>query len=287
MARGHDPLVQGRRLRGELRRLRKEAKKTQREVAEALEWSASKVIRIETGAVGISMTDLRALLAHYGHQSGPYVEDLVEAARDSRREPWWHEYRELLDPQFLELLGYESTASIIREFHPLLVPGLLQTREYAEAYFKELDVDVAGDARTIEARMERQKILEEDDRPEMFFVLDEAVVRRRVGGTEVMVDQLRHLLDIAHEPNITLQIVDFKAGAHSGLAGPFIIFELSDGEFIVFLETAGPDYLIRDAVQHSTTYLERFYHLEHIAHAASDTEAILNEIIEEMLQGKD
>jgi transcriptional regulator with XRE-family HTH domain len=282
MVRGHDPLVQGRRLRGELRRLRKDAGLTQREVAKALEWSNSKLIRIETGAVGISITDLRALLAHYGHQDSPYVEDLEIAARDSRRSPWWHEYRDILDPQYQELLGYESTATLIREFNPLLIPGLLQTKEYAEAFFKELGVEISKDARSIQARLEHQKLLNEKDRPEMFFILDESAVRRRVGDTDVMRAQLEHLRNVSQMSNITIQIIEFDAGAHSGLAGPFIVFELSDGEFVVFLETAGPDYLIRDSAEQSSTYLERFYNLEHIALSKEDTGAMLDEIIEKM-----
>jgi transcriptional regulator with XRE-family HTH domain len=292
MVRGRDPLFQKRRLRGELRRLRGEASLTQREVAEALHWSPSKVIRIETGATGISVTDLRALLARYGVSDPAYIEDLETAALDSRRSPWWQEYEDVLDPQYQALLGFESAAIIIREFNPLLIPGLLQTREYAEAYFKELGVDLAVDARTIEARLEHQKLLEEDDRPEMFFILDEAAIRRRIGGSTVMADQLRHLVELAQRPRISIQVIDFGAGAHSGLAGPFIVFELSSyqgdsggDEYIVFLETAGPDYLIRDSPEQSSTYVERFLKLEQVAHSTEDTIAIINETIEQILQG--
>jgi transcriptional regulator with XRE-family HTH domain len=295
MARGHDPLFQRRRLRGELRRLRARAKETQRDAAQALEWSPSKLIRIETGAVGVSITDLRAMLAHYGVTDKQRIEDLVESARASRRPAWWSKYRDLMDPKFQELLGFEGSASIIRAFNPLLVPGLLQTEDYARALIEEqmdvqeLEADPGRADRIVQARLERQALLVGDDSPQMFFILDEAVLRRRVGGTQTMLGQLQHLKELALRPRIDLQVVSFNVGAYSGLWGPFVVFELDDyqdefthGEIIVFLENAGADYLIRDDPEQSTLYVERFFRLEQIASPKGDAEKVLDSVIEQM-----
>lgn len=295
MARGHDPMYQRRRLRSALRRLRDQAGETQREAAHALEWSPSKLIRIETGAVGISITDLRALLAHYGVIDNELIAELEEAARDSRRQTWWSKYRHMLDPQFQELLGFESSATIIRDFNPLLLPGLVQTEDYARELIKAQLDDQQREANPdlennlVQARLERQRLLADEDHPEMFFILDEAVLRRRIGGAQTMVRQLEHLKALARRPGFNLQVVSFETGAYSGLWGPFVVFELvgdrvdsASDEVVVFLENAGADYLIRDNPEQSSRYVERFLKLENLASRKEDIEKVLDDIIAQM-----
>ena len=131
-SRAETPLGEHRRLMVELRQARDGLKQTQREVAEALEWSTSKLIRIENGSVGISVTDLRALLLHYGVTEQVHVERLVGMARASKKSMWWHEFREYLPQQFATFLGLEASASTIRQFQGLLVPGLLQSQSYIQ-----------------------------------------------------------------------------------------------------------------------------------------------------------
>lgn len=130
-----DPTIHRRRLRSELRKAREAAGMTQRDVAAAMDWSQSKLIRIETGAVNISTNDLRALLGHYGIERAR-TENLVEVARASRDQPRWNVYKDVAEPEYIAFLGYESSASIIRNFEPLLIPGLLQTEEYAREILK-------------------------------------------------------------------------------------------------------------------------------------------------------
>jgi transcriptional regulator with XRE-family HTH domain len=165
-------------LRHELRRTRMQRGMLQREVAAALDWSLSKLIRIETGVVGITVTDLRALLAHYGVTDPAYVEKLCAAARDSRRSAWWDRYQEVLTPQYQTFLAYEGTASTIREYSWPLIPGLLQTAEYARALISYRGVD----DRLIYARRERSVLFGRQTRPGMCFILDEAGLHRWTGA---------------------------------------------------------------------------------------------------------
>src|SRR5256885_4093000 len=136
MAQLETPVTQQRRLRAELKRAREQSGMTQKEVAEALDWSPSKVIRIETGAVIISTSDLMALLPHYGVTDRKRIDTLVEVARASRKQAWWDDYRPYYDQQFLTFLGYEASTIRMRAFQALLVPGLLQTPAYTNAIMR-------------------------------------------------------------------------------------------------------------------------------------------------------
>jgi transcriptional regulator with XRE-family HTH domain len=145
MASGLDPMVQRRRLRVELRKAREAAGLSQKEVAPEMDWSLSKLIRIETGAVSISINDLRMLLQLYRVSDLERTNGLIAMARAAREPAWWFPYREGLSPEFTNMLSYESAASIIRNFQPMLVPGLLQTGEYARATLAEMVPPVAPD----------------------------------------------------------------------------------------------------------------------------------------------
>lgn len=285
-----EPTVQRRRLRAELRRARFSSGYTQREVADALGWSLSKVVRNENGQIGISNTDLRALLEHYGVKDPKTVNALQVLAADSRRQHAWTGYRDVLAPDFITYLNYESSASMVRETETLLVPGLLQTEEYARSViasfasrdFRERDID-----RQVEARLERQSLLNRHDPPEMFFILDEAVVRRRVGGERdtgrIMVNQLKHLEELAERPGISIQIVPFRSGLHFGIQGGFTILEFPDpdDEDLLFVENRrGPS--LRDDSDEVARYRLEFYRLEEIAITPSRLGEFVADAIENM-----
>lgn len=140
---GPDPTIPRRRLRSELRKAREAANMSQRDVAAAMDWSASKLIRIESGAVNISTNDLRALLHHYGIE-GDRIATLVELARAARGQTPWAIYRDVASPEYIAFLGYESSASVIRNFEPMLVPGLLQTEDYARTVIRLLEATIRG-----------------------------------------------------------------------------------------------------------------------------------------------
>ena len=269
-----DPTVHRRRLRNELRKAREAAGKTQRDVAKAMDWSQSKLIRIETGAVNISTNDLRALLNHYGTESDR-IETLVDLARAAREVPRWNAYREIASPEFIAFLGYESSASIIRNFEPLVIPGLLQTEEYARAVFTTLQPDASQEKidGLVDLRTQRQDIFTRDPLPQLHFILDEAVIHRLVGGPEVAGRQLRHLREMTNLPNVTIRIVPFSCGIYPRLGPPYVIFEFYDAgdESILYLESRSGDYIIRENSPDDRsrldpiTYLGVFWQLEQLA----------------------
>ncbi|WP_199431843.1 helix-turn-helix domain-containing protein [Qaidamihabitans albus] len=245
MTRGHGPTVRRRRLASELRRLREAAELTIDEVGEKLECSASKISRIETGHVGVTPRDARDMLELYGI-TGDAQEALVQLAREARKRGWWQAYNEVFTGAFV---GLEADASSLRAFQALLVPGLLQTEDYARNVIRAMRPDAAEAEveRRVAARMARQQLLQDPVPPEYWAVVDEAVLRRVVGGPEVMVDQLARLAELAQLPHVTIQVVPFAAGAHPGMEGPFLI--------LGFPEQVDPDVVYVDTTS-SGLYLE-------------------------------
>ena len=242
-----DSAAMRRRLRIELRRSRNAAKLTQREVADALEWSPSKVIRIESGQVGISVTDLRALAALYHVDDPTRLGELETLARGSRRQPF-ADYRDMIAPDTIKYFGLEASASLIRHVQPLVVPGLLQTADYTRALLRAYGTEAGVIDRVVDSRRERQQLLDRTDPPEIFTILDEAVIRRRVGGSAVMTGQLQHLLSLAEHPRFTIQVVTFDAGAYEAIQGPFVHLEFSD--------VSDPDVVFLDGQQSSGTFID-------------------------------
>jgi len=255
-----------RRLRVELKRLRNDANLTQRAVADKLDWSPSKVIRIESGEVSVSVVDLRALAALYKMESGPELDQLANLARGSRRQPF-SEYRDLLPKDTIKFFGYEHSASLIRSVQPLIMPGLFQIEEYSRALFRATGSEPKEVERIIASRRERQELFDRDDPPEIFSILDEAVLHRQIGGRAVMRRQLEHLLALSERPRISIQVMPFARGAYSGLHGSYIYLEFPDASDpdVVFLDGArGPVSWIDDP---STTadYQEAFVAMEDLA----------------------
>jgi transcriptional regulator with XRE-family HTH domain len=246
------PLVQRRRLRTELRNARQDARYTLEQVARSMEWSLSKVIRIESGSVGVSANDLRALLDLYGIGSPERAADLLDLARASRLSSWWSRtYKGDISSQYLQFIEYEEAASALRMYEPLLLPGLWQTREYATAIIRELaDPDTPESLiRTrIEIRMRRQELLDQELAPEISCVLDEAAVQRTAGQRDVARGQIARLIELAGRPNIRLEIVPFSAGFHRGMLEPFHILEFPDHEDsdVLFSESSRDTILSRD-----------------------------------------
>jgi len=285
MADGSSPsaIVQRRRLRAELRAARLKTKLTQEQVASALDWSLSKVIRIEAGSVGISTTDLKALLAVYGIDDQEYIDKLVALGKSARERGWWSNHRDVLSTELLQLIEYESAAAITRNFQPLVVPGLLQTEEYARAILRE---HVSGDR--VEAlvgiRMKRQELLDRSDGPLLFFILDEAVIRRLVGGKDAMRRQLARLVELGRRPNVTIEVVPFSAGAHPGLRGPFVVLEFPDPEDddVLYLENSAGDMIRREEPDQVLPYREVFEQLRGISFGPEGSAEYLRQVADGM-----
>jgi len=251
-----NPTLRARRLALELLRRREAAGLTREEAARQLEWSPSTIFRIETGRSRPQPGNVRALLELYG-VTGPERDGLIRLSREARQPGWWHSFRDILPNPYEVYIGLEAGAASIRNFEPVVVPGLLQTEEYARQTFRngprELDRDEIE--RCVQVRMERQRILVREDRPRLWAILDEAVIRRAVGGPEVMREQLRHLIESTEQGKTTLQIVPFGADAHAGTTGPFVILEFPEATDpdVVYVET-----LARDIYLEAPTDVDRY-----------------------------
>lgn len=259
-------VMQQRRLRAALRQLREQAGDTQKSVAEALEWSTSKVIRIETGAVHVSSSDVRALLHYYGVRDDLYTRQLL-AMTKSRGDAWWDAYQPYYKQQFLDFLDYENSAVRIRQFMGFVVPGLLQTEAYARTLLETYFDDRERIERGVEVRMRRQQILAVEKEREAWFLIDEAALHRWIGGPDLVREQLLHIRKIAKQPNISVRVIPFTAGMHPGLRGSFTIFEFpeADEELVVNVEDPHRDVLIRDDAAATSQFVETYYALEDIA----------------------
>ena len=259
------PVVQRRRLRTELRRARQEAGLTQEAVAAEMDWSLSKIIRIETGSVGISTNDLTALLRLYHFVDAARIRELVALAREARQQSWWSKYRGSVPPAFFQFIEYEAAASFIREYQPLLIPGLLQTEEYATAVVRQYRDDFSP--KTIKARVEirmmRQQLIEQSRSPLLFFILDEAVVQRLIGDENLRRAQVERLISMAKRSNVTIEIVPFRAGIHRAMGENFSILEfrnVADSD-VLYFESARDAIFSHDDAEEIAVNREMFEHL--------------------------
>jgi transcriptional regulator with XRE-family HTH domain len=283
---GANQAVAARRLRTELRDARVAAGLTQEQVAEAMDVSPSKIIRIENGSVKVSKSDLEAMLNHYKIVDDAKREELLALGGEARKRSWWSQYRQVAAKGMLEFIQEESAASGVISFQPLLVPGLLQTEQYAHSSIRSLDPRLTTkqvDAR-VELRMRRQELFRRDDPPQMHFILGEAVVRTLVGGKEVMRGQIRHLIDRVGESYMTVQIVPFSAGIHFGMLTPFVVLEFQDeGDHdVLYLENPDFGLIIRDKPDEIRVYRQAFEQLGKISLEASDSVAYLSMLAHEM-----
>ncbi|MGO8887879.1 MAG: helix-turn-helix domain-containing protein [Streptosporangiaceae bacterium] len=278
------PTVRRRRLALELRRLRETAKLTCEEVAEHLECSASKISRVETGRVSVSPRDVRDMLALYG-VSEVQSESLVQLARDSRQKGWWHAYSDTIQPQFAAFIGLESAASEIRIYEVSLIPGLLQTEDYARSVIGAGLVSGKPDdiERNVQLRMARQPALTRDDPPKLWAVLDEAALRRRVGGSGLMRLQLEHLLGMAKLPNVAIQVIPFGGGAHPAMGRPYVVLvfpERVDTD-VVYLEDLTRAMYLED-VDEVDRYNMFFNHLRATALSFDESSSLIISVLKEM-----
>lgn len=280
-----DPSVRRLRLGAELRKKRESAGLTQRATAQLLEWSLSKVTRIESGAHGVSMTDLRALLAAYGVTAGSAVDEFRELARGTRGQPWWQDYRDIVSPQCARFFGYEDAATSYRVSHPNLIPGLLHTRDYAAALLKDLSPPDRTE-RILKLRSDRQARVFENQEVRHEFFLSEAALEPWIGGPVTMRRQLLHLIEAMDRPNISARVIPHRAGAHPGLYTPLVILGLEEeaGGHVVFMEGVPGDQLIRDDEKEIGRYVAMFDKLRAAALSREHTTALVEAQIRRLEQ---
>ncbi|HEU5427770.1 MAG TPA: helix-turn-helix transcriptional regulator [Actinocrinis sp.] len=286
---GRYPTVRRRRLAGELKRLRIAAGLTGEQVAERLaplgRWSASKVSRIETGQVAVHHGDVADLLDLYGLDAGPARDELIEIARESGKRGWWQSYRDVLPGHITPILDFEAETSAMRFMHNQLVPGLLQTPDYARALIRSCRPEAPAEEvdRLVELRLDRQKLLERADPPQLWVILDEAAIRRPVGGVQAMRSQLNRLLERAVDPGTVVQVIPFTAGEHTGLDMPFTIlsFPADEDPDVVYLEQHTTACYVEDEGD-VKLYNVYFDHLRASALGPRESRTLIHDVTKEL-----
>jgi transcriptional regulator with XRE-family HTH domain len=302
MSPGESPVVARRRVRLALRRAREAMELTQGQVAEEMEWSLSKVMRIENGDVSISGTDLRALMGLYGITDREVVTQLMDDARTSRKSaavstgktggrPWWAEsrIRGNLTTPLLQYVQFEADATAVRQYQNVLVPGFLQTAEYAAAVLENYRLDLSSEsmAARAETRMQRRRqVVERADPPEVLVILDESVVYREIGSRQVMGRQLRSLVNDTNRPggHVLIRIVPFAAAAPIALFGPFLILDFEEEEGAVLYRESH----LADEISHTAATVSRhrqiFEQLWDLAYSPERTAQLITERADVMLE---
>lgn len=259
MASNVNPTVRRRRLGQELRRLRELKGMTAEEVAERLLVSQSKISRLENGRRSISQRDVRDLCGVYEVEDVRIVDSLMQMAKDSRQQGWWHSFGDI---PYSVYIGLETDAASLRVYDPQVVPGLLQTRAYAEALITGAlpETTPTDIEKRVQVRMRRQDRISAPDNPlRLWTVLDESALRRVVGSRHLMRDQLEHLVEQSQLPHVTVQVIPFDMGAHPGLNGQYAILEFPDAadSSVVYIEGVTSDLYLEkanDVQQYSVMY---------------------------------
>jgi len=274
--------ARSRRVAGELRRLRARSGHTCATVGAALGISASKISRIETGRTGLQVEEVAALLGFY-RVAKPDREELLELVRRAEEPGWWQVQGSRLPELWQELIDFERSATSIINYEPLVVPGLLQTADYAGVLITAANPALSEDEveTRVAARTTRQALLGRPRPPQLLVLIEEGVLRRVVGDRGLMRRQVRHLEDAATRPNVTVQVVSTSAGAHPGLGGPFVILEFDGDPAIVYLENRRGSVILDEDedIDRATIALQ---YLQRIALSPEDSLALLAEVAREL-----
>jgi transcriptional regulator with XRE-family HTH domain len=277
-----NPTVRRRRLGQELRRLRELKGMTAEEVAERLLVSQSKISRLENGRRSISQRDVRDLCGVYEVEDHRIVDSLMQMAKDSRQQGWWHSFGDI---PYSVYIGLETDAASLRVYDPQVVPGLLQTRTYAESLIAgalpeatPTDID-----KRVQVRLRRQERISAADNPlRLWAVLDEATLRREVGNKQVMIEQLEHLIEMSQLPHVTVQLIPFTMGAHPGVSGQYAILEFPDAadSSVVYIEGVTSDLYLEKA-QDVQKYSVMYEHLRAQALNADQSRDFISKVAKE------
>lgn len=274
----YSPSVRRRRLSALLRQLREERGLRIDDVNKRLEWASGKLSRMERNEwKRPSIRDMQDLAGVY--QLGDEMKDaLVSLAREARTRGWWVDYKDILRGG---LADFEGGASMIRSYESIIIPGLLQTPQYASAILRGgrllADEEIT---RKVAARMQRQSILDQDNPPRLWVVIDEAALAKSVGGREVMQQQIRHLIEMAERPNVDVQVVRNEVGSHAAMDGAFVILDFPTPEDLplAYIETATEDLYVEnpEAIQQ---YVSIFGHTCGVADSPEDTAVFLRSLL--------
>jgi transcriptional regulator with XRE-family HTH domain len=284
MPRRSSPSVRLRRLAAQLRELREAAELTQEEVSERTGKDRSTVYRLESAQQRPQRSTLIQLLDLYG-VAEPRKGELLTMLREAGQRGWMRPYRAELPEAYSDYIGFEDEARSISNYESLFIPGLLQTEAYARAQLhgtwpsaSDEDIEIR-----VAARMERQPVLAKDDAPRFWAIMDEAALRRLIGGRDVMRDQIARLLEMRQQANMTIQVIPFRVGAHPGMDGSFVILNFPDADdpSIVYIESAAGGLFLEEEAE-IRRYILMFELLRAAALGLDETAELLTAIAAEL-----
>lgn len=240
---GSGPTVRRILLGSQLRRLREAKGISREEAGYHIRGSESKISRLELGRVSFKERDVEDLLTLYGVTDEAERAPFLAMVREANQQGWWQSFSEVLPNWFQPYIGLEESASLIRTYELQFIPGLLQTEDYARAVIAQGNRGMPRDAidARVNVRMSRQKLLTRSDAPRLWVVIDEAALRRPIGGTKTMKAQIEHLLEQMNQPSLTLQVMPFDFGGHAAEGGAFSILRFPEADIpdVVYIEVLG------------------------------------------------
>lgn len=276
------PTVRLRRLAGAVRRLREARKLSREDVEEATAINTATLYRIETAKVRPQARTLTALLTLYGVEDDERAR-LLTLLRESKQTGWWQAYSEELPEEYGAYIEFEDEAETIWNYESLFVPGLLQTEDYAGALIRGVLPGATNEQieQRVDVRMKRQAVLARRHPLKLWAICDEAALHRVVGGPKVMREQLKHLAAMAEQPQITLQVVPYGAGAHPGMSGSFMVLHFEDAPAVVYIDSMAGDLFLEEESE-MRRYTGLFEHLRAAAHNPNETSQLLTRMAAEL-----
>jgi transcriptional regulator with XRE-family HTH domain len=265
----------------QLRRLREAKNITPEQAGYEIRASRSKISRVEHGRVGFKVRDVEDLLTLYGVTDGQERQRMLALAQQANNQGWWAKYDDIMPDWFESYVGLEQATSLIRTFELQFVPGLFQTEDYARGVtmLGHRSAPANEIEHRVSLRMQRQSILTQDDSPRIWAVIDESALRRPLGGSDVMRAQLRHLMEVAEYPRVTLQVIPFSRGGHPAAGGSFTVLRFAEPDLpdIVYIEQLTSALYLdrRDEVDH---YMEVMNRLSAEADTPADSARLLEKI---------
>ncbi|MEV0401948.1 helix-turn-helix transcriptional regulator [Actinoallomurus sp. NPDC050550] len=277
----YTPTIGGRQLARELRHLREQAKMTGEQAARTLDWEQSKVSRMENAKMRITSGEVMELCEAYGI-AGEKRAELIKLAREARKKGWWQEYGDYVKKGFIDYLAFEAEATTYRGYEAQLVPGLFQTEDYARAIFRTWFSGEDDIERGVEARLARQRRITTSTRPlHVWAIIEEAALRRIVGGAEIMNDQLGRLIELGRLANVSIQVLPYRAGVHAAIDGPFVLLAFDGYPEVLYIEhLMGCVYLEKPGETARGSVV--FDHLRTSALNTSDSAALIEEVRKQM-----
>jgi transcriptional regulator with XRE-family HTH domain len=268
----------------QLQALREKAGLSYQQAADAIYASEWTLRRIEAGKGALKPLNIKSLLVTYGVTDVREIDAFLGLARDASRPGWWHSYGDALPEWFKVAVGLEESASLIRAYEPQVVPGLLQTEAYVRAitaasFPSEQEEE---SERRVALRLARQDLLKRPAPPEYWVVLEETVLRRAIGGPDVMRGQVEYLIECAARPNITIQVLPFAAGWHPAMYGMFNLFRFPDDAIpdVVYSEGLTSAYYLNKP-EETTKYTEALDQMAAMAATPDQSVSILREVLKE------